>query len=162
MYTQLFLAGLATFALGAPAPAALEARQVTSLAQYAPGPATCPGTPLVRPATSLNSNEASYVSARKTKADKSLAAWLKKQGAFATTSLPSVGFTSSGGGYRALLVTAGVVQAIDSRDSKLGTSGVYQGLTYEAGLSGGAWFLVRQIPLPRPLRLHWNLRAALS
>lgn len=108
---------------------------------YAPVHTSCPSTPLVRPATSLNSDEASYVSARKTIADKALASWLLRQGSFSTTSLPSVGFTSSGGGLRALLETAGVVQGFDIRDSNLNTSGVYQGLTYEAGLSGGAWFL---------------------
>lgn len=135
---RLLLSGLATLVLGAP----LEERQLASLAEYSPGQATCPSTPLVRPATSLNPSEASYVTSRKTKADESLAAWLKKQGAFTTDSLPSVGFTSSGGGYRALLVTAGVVQAIDGRESNAPTSGLYQGLTYEAGLSGGAWFLV--------------------
>ncbi|RMZ76751.1 hypothetical protein DV737_g4722, partial [Chaetothyriales sp. CBS 132003] len=36
---------------------------------------------------------------------------------------------------------AGVIQAFDSRDSQTGVSGVYQGLTYQAGLSGGSWLL---------------------
>ena len=112
-----------------------------ALTPYAPISVQCPSTPLVRPATSLNSQEASYVSSRKTKADSSLASWLKKRGAFSTSSLPVVGFASSGGGYRALLETAGVVQGFDIRDSSVGTSGVYQGLTYESGLSGGSWFL---------------------
>jgi len=118
---------------------ALEARQ--ALTPYAPVTVQCPAGNLVRPANGINSKEASYVSSRKSKADGSLASWLKKRGSFSTSSLPVVGFTSSGGGYRALLETAGVVQGFDIRDSNVGTSGVYQGLTYEAGLSGGSWFL---------------------
>lgn len=108
---------------------------------YAPIAATCPDTPLVRPADSLSTGESSYVSARQGLADGALEAWLSSQGDFSTSSLPVIGFTSSGGGYRSLLTTAGVVQAFDSRDSQTGVSGLYQSLTYQAGLSGGAWFL---------------------
>lgn len=111
------------------------------LTPYAPITGACPGSRLVRPASGLNAQESSYASARKSKADSSLASWLSKRGTFSTSSQPVVGLTSSGGGYRALLETAGVVQGFDSRDSSVGTSGVYQGLTYEAGLSGGSWFL---------------------
>ncbi|TKA81941.1 hypothetical protein B0A55_01944 [Friedmanniomyces simplex] len=133
---------LCAIATAAPAPAAIQLDERRLLAnQYAPTTTSCPSSSLVRPATGLNPSESCYVAARKTVADTALAAWLKKQGAFSTSSLPTVGFTSSGGGYRALLETAGVVQAFDGRDSKLNTSGLYQGLVYEAGLSGGAWFL---------------------
>ena len=58
-----------------------------------------------------------------------------------TPSDPTVALTTSGGGLRSLLEGAGVIQAFDARDSKLGTSGLYQGLTYQAGLSGGGWLL---------------------
>ena len=34
-----------------------------------------------------------------------------------------------------------MIQGFDARDSDTGVSGVFQGLTYEAGLSGGAWLL---------------------
>lgn len=79
---------------------------------------------------------------RKIKAAAGLAAWLKKTNTtFGTCNLPTVALTSSGGGYRALLSGAGVIQGFDARDSNVGTSGVYQGLTYQAGLSGGAWLL---------------------
>lgn len=109
---------------------------------YAPILATCPTTPLVRPATGLSSSESTYLAARKTKAAAGLAAWLHKINAsFGTTNLPTVALTSSGGGYRALLSGAGVIQGFDARDSNVGTSGVYQGLTYHSGLSGGAWLL---------------------
>jgi lysophospholipase len=49
--------------------------------------------------------------------------------------------STSGGGYRSLLVGAGIIQGLDDRDSNISTSGLYQALTYESGLSGGAWLL---------------------
>ncbi|EME45652.1 hypothetical protein DOTSEDRAFT_52875 [Dothistroma septosporum NZE10] len=134
---------LCVFARAAPAPAVLEPRlgSGVDLVDYAPKSTSCPSTALVRKADSISSDEKNFVSSRKPKADQGLATWLRKQGNFSTASQPSVGFTSSGGGYRALLETAGVIQAIDCRDSSVGTSGIFQGLTYEAGLSGGSWFL---------------------
>lgn len=103
---------------------------------YAPRITQCPTTALVRKATSINTQEATYIKARKPKADVSLATWLKTQGSFNTTCLPTVAFASSGGGLRALLETAGVIQGLDARDGNVGVSGVYQGLTYESALSG--------------------------
>jgi lysophospholipase len=52
-----------------------------------------------------------------------------------------VALTISGGGYRALLTGAGIIQGFDDRDSNVSTSGLYQSLTYQAALSGGAWLL---------------------
>ena len=49
--------------------------------------------------------------------------------------------TTSGGGLRSLLSGAGVVQGLDSRDSNVSTSGLYEALTYQTGLSGGSWML---------------------
>lgn len=40
-----------------------------------------------------------------------------------------------------MLEGAGIMQAFDARDGNFKTSGVYQGLTYHAGLSGGGWFV---------------------
>jgi lysophospholipase len=48
---------------------------------------------------------------------------------------------TSGGGYRSLLVGAGVIQGLDERDSSISTSGLFQALTYQSGLSGGSWLL---------------------
>ncbi|KAI5200048.1 lysophospholipase [Aureobasidium subglaciale] len=118
--------------------AAIDTR---SLTPYAPVSASCPSTPLVRTANSLGSDEATYIAARKPQADAALAAWLQKtDSSFATTNLPTVGLVLSGGGYRALLSGAGLVQGLDARDSDLSTSGLYQAMTYETSLSGGAWF----------------------
>ena len=109
---------------------------------YAPVPATCPSTPLVRAASGISSSESTYITARHIAASTSLAAWLEKTNSgLPTANLPIVGLTTSGGGYRSLLTGAGVIQGFDSRDSNVGTSGVFQGLTYQAGLSGGGWLL---------------------
>ena len=40
-----------------------------------------------------------------------------------------------------MLSGAGVVQAMDGTDSQTSMSGLYQALTYHAGLSGGSWLL---------------------
>jgi lysophospholipase len=113
-----------------------------ALTPYAPVPATCPATPLVRVANGISSAESSYISQRCAKASAALTAFLQTtNAAFSPSRLPVVGLTTSGGGYRSLLTGAGVIQGFDSRDSNTGVSGLFQGLTYEAGLSGGAWLL---------------------
>ena len=113
-----------------------------TLSLYPPIPAICPATPLVRPAIGLSSSESSFISNRKAKANAGLVSWLQKTNSgFGTTVLPTAALTTSGGGYRSLLTGAGVIQGFDARDSNVGTSGVFQGLTYQAGLSGGAWLL---------------------
>ena len=109
---------------------------------YAPIRTSCPSTPLVRPANSLSPSESAYLGSRKSKADAALKIWLlKTNSTFHTTELPTIALTSSGGGYRALLSGAGVIQGFDARDSSVGTSGVLQAISYHAGLSGGAWLL---------------------
>ena len=109
---------------------------------YAPVPATCPSTPLVRTATGISSSESAYIASRLPIASAALGKWLQEVNpSFNISNLPVVALTTSGGGLRSLLTGAGVVQAFDSRDTNLGTSGLYQGLTYQAGLSGGGWFL---------------------
>ena len=110
---------------------------------YVPQPAACPPTPFTRPATSLSTQESQYITARKTKANAALAAWLKKTNSgFATSKLPVLGLVHSGGGYRALLTAAGNMQAMDARDGgSSAVSGLYQAFTYQTALSGGGWFL---------------------
>jgi lysophospholipase len=109
---------------------------------YAPVPAICPTTPLVRTASGLSTSESAYIASRKPLATVALGKWLQKvNSTFKTTNLPTVALTISGGGLRSLLTGAGVIQALDARDSNVGTSGLYQGLTYQAGLSGGGWLL---------------------
>jgi hypothetical protein len=112
---------------------------------YAPVRATCPTTPLVRPANGISSSEQSYINSRYTKAPAALTAFLKSTNTtFSSSKLPVVALTTSGGEYRFLLTGDGVLQGLDSRDSKTGVSGLFQGLTYETGLSGSAWYMFNQ------------------
>lgn len=112
-------------------------------ASYAPTSVTCPtSTTLVREATGLSSAESAYIEDRDVKASAALEAWLEGTGAgFDTSDLPRLALASSGGGWRASLVGAGVVQALDSRDSDTSVSGLYQALSYHSALSGGGWLL---------------------
>ena len=109
---------------------------------YTPYKSTCPSTPLVRRAIGISTGEANYIAARRRVSATALAKWLQSVNPeFCTRKVPSVGLALSGGGLRALLEGAGVIQAFDSRDSTVGTSGLYQGLVYLAGLSGGSWLV---------------------
>ncbi|RMZ76810.1 hypothetical protein DV738_g4686, partial [Chaetothyriales sp. CBS 135597] len=108
---------------------------------YAPIPALCPSTSLVRAADGLSSAESGYIYNRYRIASANLLSWARTVGSFNVSNAPVVALTSSGGGYRALLSGAGVVQGFDKRDSQTGVSGLFQGLTYHSGLSGGSWLL---------------------
>ncbi|PVH72964.1 FabD/lysophospholipase-like protein [Cadophora sp. DSE1049] len=109
---------------------------------YAPTPATCPAS-LIRVANGLSSDESAWRTARKFLADDALRTWLEATNPdFDTTGdLPTLGLSISGGAYRALLTGAGVIQAMDARDSSVSTSGLYQAITYTSALSGGSWLL---------------------
>jgi len=71
-------------------------------------------------------------------------AYLDAHSANAST-LPNIGIAVSGGGYRAMLNGAGVVQAFDNRTPNATNAGQLGGLlqssTYLAGLSGGSWLV---------------------
>ena len=157
MVSESFLAAclLSCVALttAAPAPRAVS--------PYAPVPSPCPAIQFVRKATGISAAEASYVAKRYQKASEALETWLKSvdesfecgHGGWARWGgpgeedeqpgkAPVVALTSSGGGYRAMLAGGGVIKGFDGREAnKTGVSGVYQALTYEAGLSGGSWLL---------------------
>lgn len=56
--------------------------------------------------------------------------------------LPRLGIAASGGGYRATIVGAGELNALDGRNetsAEVGTGGLLQAADYLAGLSGGSW-----------------------
>lgn len=61
------------------------------------------------------------------------------------SALPNIAIAVSGGGYRAMMNGAGVVEAFDSRTDNSTSSGQLGGLlqssTYLAGLSGGGWLV---------------------
>lgn len=57
---------------------------------------------------------------------------------------PTLGIATSGGGYRAAIFGAGILNALDGRNSsssKAGLGGLLQSATYLSGLSGGSWLL---------------------
>jgi lysophospholipase len=58
--------------------------------------------------------------------------------------IPNLGIAASGGGYRAAIFDAGVLNALDGRNSSsisAGLGGLLQSATYLSGLSGGSWLL---------------------
>ncbi|KAG2054996.1 lysophospholipase [Suillus hirtellus] len=62
----------------------------------------------------------------------------------ASSEIPTLGIATSGGGYRAAIFGAGVLNALDARNSSsdaAGTGGLLQAATYLSGLSGGSWFI---------------------
>ncbi|KAG0145240.1 hypothetical protein CROQUDRAFT_46067 [Cronartium quercuum f. sp. fusiforme G11] len=132
---------------------------------YAPSKANCPADLYIRLANqypwSLSPGESAYVS---TKANLSLPLWsdflsragmvdfkidsflekAKTLGARAGETLPNVGFALSGGGNRALLYSASILDAFDSRNPKAmkaRTGGILQLSNYATGLSAGSWLL---------------------
>lgn len=154
MISHLSISALLCAALSSAAPA----RRATNA--YAPVFETCPSTQLVRQANGISTAEADYIAQRYSTASEALATWLsgidssfgfgpvehnKRQWTnWETTSAkaPVIALTSSGGGYRAQLTGAGVIKAFDAREAnRTEVSGLYQALTYEAGLSGGSWLL---------------------
>ncbi|KDQ57439.1 hypothetical protein JAAARDRAFT_58053 [Jaapia argillacea MUCL 33604] len=133
---------------------------------YTPSASPCPdGTSLVRLAGTTNQtlspNEASYISSRKS--DVLVGAWKSYlsnvqstnvalpsyvsailSGGNSSSSYPTLGIATSGGGYRASIFGAGVLNAIDGRNStstQAGTGGLLQAASYLAGLSGGSWLV---------------------
>lgn len=109
---------------------------------YAPFSVPCAERPPVRPATGLGFEEWTYTEAREALAKQSLVSWLGKtlndSAAWEECELPRIAIALSGGGPKAGLTTAGVVQAFDARDSTFGVSGILQASTYLSALSGGS------------------------
>lgn len=125
---------------------------------YVPQVVSCPAVaPQIRTADSLSRNESSWVAARKPKANAAMYSWLKTLNLSSTdlqyyqnnsnSSTKNVDIAISGGGYRSLLIGAGVIEALDARENQTNASlasplaGFLQGTTYLSGLSGGAWLV---------------------
>jgi lysophospholipase len=155
-FSTIAAVGLSCALLSAASPVARQS------SPYAPRQATCPSEQLVRQATGISTDESDYINQRYAKASQALETWLASiDSGFASSSgggsggwhewgdsngqegkAPVIALTSSGGGYRAMLSGAGVIKAFDGREvNKTAVSGLYQALTYEAGLSGGSWLL---------------------
>lgn len=139
--------------------------QTVSSQAYTPVAAPCPaGFNLVRMAgthgnQSLSSSEASYVRNRKANiisqawktylsnvlsTNASLPSYVSSILSGNSSEIPNLGIATSGGGYRASIFGAGILNALDGRNSSstsAGIGGLLQAATYLSGLSGGSWLL---------------------
>lgn len=126
---------------------------------YTPQTVDCPSTtPAIRAAGELSSEETQWLEVRRNatvEPMRTLLARLNITGLDTNqyindhqnnaSALPNIGIAASGGGYRAMLNSAGIIQAFDSRTpgstgaGQLG--GLLQASTYIAGLSGGSWMV---------------------
>ncbi|KAH7910312.1 lysophospholipase catalytic domain-containing protein [Hygrophoropsis aurantiaca] len=143
----------------------VSAQTVASQA-YTPTAGACPdGFTLVRMAGSssanqtLNPAESSYVQNRKTQVlpqawktylanveatNVTLPDYVSSILGGGSSETPTLGIATSGGGYRAAIFGAGVLNALDGRNEtsvQAGIGGLLQTATYLSGLSGGSWFL---------------------
>lgn len=159
---------IAVLALALLTSAPLEAlAQAAAASAYAPVKTTCPHESLVRSAGTnqkLSPGEVDYVTKRT--ADVLPQAWhtyLANVEAYTSghsITLPSyvssilggskeafgmkMGIATSGGGYRAAIFGAGVLNAFDGRNrtsAQSGVGGLLQSATYLSGLSGGSWLV---------------------
>ena len=107
---------------------------------YAPKYFACPeDEPRVRDATSsVGRDESLYVRARRPLTQAAMLKFLTAAGVkgdfqkyfLNETLVPKTGIAFSGGGYRAMLVGAGIWRAMDSRTSENVFSGLLQGMDY--------------------------------
>lgn len=122
---------------------------------YAPGKVSCPNDDdFVRDATTISSDEKSWLKGRNEVTDENLIEFLENANMTdfdasdfinnkANRSL-TIGLAFSGGGYRAMLAGAGQLAALDSRTdnaTNAGLGGLLQSSTYLVGLSGGNWLV---------------------
>lgn len=126
---------------------------------YTPQVGACPSdTPSIRSAANLSSEERSWLEKRRPATIDPMRDLLGRMNITGldtnqyidkhrdnTSALPNIGIAVSGGGYRAMLNGAGLIQAFDSRSNNATSAGQLGGLlqsaTYLAGLSGGSWLV---------------------
>lgn len=126
---------------------------------YTPQTVSCPAaTPTIRNAEHLSPNETAWLEVRRNNTIQPMRdllgrmnitgldtnAWIDAHQNNASA-LPNIGIAASGGGYRAMLNGAGIIQAFDSRTPNSTAAGQLGGLlqsaTYLSGLSGGSWLV---------------------
>ncbi|KXT14598.1 hypothetical protein AC579_3688 [Pseudocercospora musae] len=126
---------------------------------YTPQTVTCPSaTPTIRSARQRSQEEISWTETRRNATIEPMRDFLSRMNISGidtnayvdnhqnnATALPNIGIAISGGGYRAMLNGAGVLQAFDSRTPNATAAGQLGGLlqaaTYLSGLSGGSWLV---------------------
>ncbi|KAK0463558.1 phospholipase B [Desarmillaria tabescens] len=127
--------------------------QGLSVTDYAPSTGiTCPQTSLLRVFSaqnqSLNPSEIDYIQGRERVTLDAWNTWIGNGSnlgynlSLSADSAPRVGIALSGGGFRASLYGAGVLNSLDARNvsaKQAGTGGLLQVASYIAGLSGGSW-----------------------
>jgi lysophospholipase len=72
-------------------------------------------------------------------------------------STPNLGIAASGGGYRATIFGAGILNVLDARNAssaKAGTGGLLQAAGYLSGLSGGSWLVSSLVQAEFPTIQH--------
>ncbi|KAK0534441.1 hypothetical protein OC842_002630 [Tilletia horrida] len=169
--TAAVAAAATALLLAAPGPASAFPAAATDLpllvrssptGTYAPALVSCPATGpdtnvgLLRNASNyaLSNAESEYIARHRTARAADWADYLRRVGldsAFpggasnftqTASNLPKAALAFSGGGYRAMLVGAGMAQAFDGRNAtavQRGTGGLLQLVDYIVGLSGGSW-----------------------
>lgn len=126
---------------------------------YTPQSTNCPSTPpTIRVTSGLSDNETAWLSVRRNATITPMRDLLARMNISGldtdqyinthmsnASALPNIGIAISGGGYRAMLNGAGVIEAFDSRTpnstSKGQVGGLLQASTYLSGLSGGSWLV---------------------
>ncbi|KAI1916749.1 Lysophospholipase 1 [Ophidiomyces ophidiicola] len=149
----------AATAIKAPSPDLIMRALPNAPNGYSPQGVSCPSNrPAVRSAATVSPSEADWLKERRKKTTAALtnffsrvpitnfdAAGYIKNFAINASALPNIGIAVSGGGYRALMNGAGVLQAFDSRTKGSADNGHLGGLlqsaTYLSGLSGGGWLV---------------------
>ena len=146
-------------------PTWLVAAQDIASQAYTPVAGACPQDfTLVRMAGSpgnqtLSTSEAAYVQARQSQVipqawktylanieatNVTLPSYVSSILNGSSSQTPNLGIATSGGSYRAAIFGAGVLNALDGRNTSsnsAGLGGLLQTATYLAGLSGGSWLL---------------------
>ncbi|EIW66264.1 hypothetical protein TREMEDRAFT_45759 [Tremella mesenterica DSM 1558] len=137
---------------------------------YAPYRVSCPDNfQWIRPADGIGSGEAAFLQQRKQVTQPAINSMLSKVNLTSPPRLPILGVALSGGGYRAMQVGSGMVQALMANYPESATSGLggwLDGMAYMAGLSGGSWatgsFMINGGRLPTDLVNDvWNLASDL-
>lgn len=144
MLTKLLLIQLLFYIVGAWSPTN----------SYIPGYVQCPSdkTSYVREANDLSTAEKNWLSKRHAVTQENLAKFLKYTAKLnesdysnlLSNNTINVGLAFSGGGYRAMLVGAGQIAALDNRTTgafEHGLGGLLESTTYLSGLSGGNWLV---------------------
>lgn len=126
---------------------------------YTPQTIDCPSsTPSIRVAGELSRNETAWLEVRRNATVQPMRELLGRMNITGldtesyinnhqnnASALPNIGIAVSGGGYRAMLNGAGIIQAFDSRTPNSTNTGQLGGLlqaaTYLSGLSGGSWLV---------------------